>query len=144
MQHLLTRLDLKRTQTVFIEVIGIDLLDAEGRIAVSTPTPAQIEFRINASDTIMTREDQSQRIILAIAGIRELYLSEQRGKESAWSPEAIDAKRIIRSVLIGPLLMGNQSWRQSIQLEVAHPVGAYHHRCMLFIEGLNNLLEGLG
>ena len=40
--------------------------------------------------------------------------------------------------------MGYQSWGQGVQVEVAHAIGAYHHRSILLIEGLHNLLEGLG
>ena len=33
---------------------------------------------------------------------------------------------------------------QGVKLEVAHAVGANHHRCILFVEGVDNLLEGFG
>ena len=44
LQHLLTCQDLKGAQLVFIEVVGVDLVDAEGCIAVSSPSATQIEF----------------------------------------------------------------------------------------------------
>ena len=51
--HLLTSHNLQRAQTVLIEVVGIDLIDAEGRIAVAAPTPTEVEFGIDASDAVM-------------------------------------------------------------------------------------------
>ena len=54
LKHLLTCCNLKCAQAIFIEVVGIDLVDAKGRITVSSPTATQIELSIDTSDTIMT------------------------------------------------------------------------------------------
>ena len=51
--HLLTGQYLQRAQTVFIEVVGIDLIDTESSVTVAAPTPTEIEFSIDASDTVM-------------------------------------------------------------------------------------------
>ena len=40
--------------------------------------------------------------------------------------------------------MINESWRQGIQVEVAHTIGAYHHRCFLCVERIDNSLKCLG
>ena len=91
----------------------------------------------------MAREDQSEGIVLAIGCIGELDLSEQGCEEGARGTKAIDAQGIVRPVLVCPLLMVDESWRQGVQLEVAHPVGAYDHSGILFVEGLHHLLQGL-
>src|SRR5574344_2719129 len=47
-QHLLTGRDLERTQTILIQVIGIDLLYRQGSIRVTRPAAAQIEFTVDS------------------------------------------------------------------------------------------------
>ena len=110
LKHLLTRSYLERTQAVFIKIIGIDLVDAESRITIPTPTTTKIEFGIDTSDAIVSREDQSEGIILSVTGIGELNLSQQGGEEGTGSPEAIDTQGVIRSILIRPFLMVDQTW----------------------------------
>ena len=39
--------------------------------------------------------------------------------------------------------MIDESWRQGVQFEVAHAVGADHHGCILFVEGVDDLLQRL-
>ena len=90
----------------------------------------------------MPREHKSQGIVLTIACIGELYLAKQRSKESTGSPQTIDAQGIVRPILVGPLPMVYQSGRKGIQLEIAHAIRAYHHRCILLMEGIDHLLEG--
>ena len=40
--------------------------------------------------------------------------------------------------------MIDESWRQGVQLEVAHAVRADHHGCILLVEGIDDLLQRLG
>ena len=81
LQHLLARCDFERAQPILIKIIGIDLVDTQSGITITTPTTTQIKFGIDTSDAIVTREDQSQGIILAITRIGELNLSQQWCKE---------------------------------------------------------------
>ena len=54
LQHLLARCDFERAQTILIKVVGIDLVDTQSGIAITTPTTTQIEFGIDTSDTVVT------------------------------------------------------------------------------------------
>ena len=83
--QLLARLDLERAQTVFIEIVGIDLLNAQGSIAVAAPATTEIELVVDSAYAIVTREGQTKGIVLAIAGIGELHLSQNGRKESTRS-----------------------------------------------------------
>ena len=44
LQHLFAGHDLQRAQLIFIEVVRIDLVDAQGCIAVSAPAATEIEL----------------------------------------------------------------------------------------------------
>ena len=92
----------------------------------------------------MPREDEPQCIVLAIRGIGELYLPQQRREEGTGRSKSVDAQGIVGSVLIRPLLMVDESWRQGIQFKVAHAVRAHHHRSVLFVESLHDGLKRLG
>ena len=143
LQHLLTGLYLEGAQTVLIEVVRVDLVNRKGCVAVATPSATEVELCKDAPDAIVSREDESQGIVLAIGGVGELYLSQQRGEEGARGTQTIDAQGIVGAVLIGPLCMVDQSWRQGVEFEVAHAIGAYHHRGILLIESVDNLLQRL-
>ena len=52
--HLLSSQYLERTQTVLIEIIGIDLVDAQGSVAIASPTATEIKFCIDSSDAVVT------------------------------------------------------------------------------------------
>ena len=92
----------------------------------------------------MARENQTQSIVLAIRGVGESHLAQQRGEEGAWCTQSVDAQSVIWSVLIGPLSVVYQSWRQGVQVEVAHAIRTNHHGCILLVEGVYNLLQRLG
>ena len=91
----------------------------------------------------MAREDKSQCIILAVAGVGESHLSQQRSEESTWRAQSVYTQGVVRSVLIGPLSVVYKSRWQSVQVEVAHAVRANHHCCILLVEGIHNLLQCL-
>ena len=115
-------MEFHRAQPVFIEVVGILLLDGEGGIAVSLPATTEIQLVVDAADAPLAAEGQSHRIVFAIAGIGELQLSDQRCEEGARRSESVDAQRIVRAVAIGPLAVVDESGRECLQLEVAHAV----------------------
>ena len=50
---LLTSLDFYGAQLVFIEVVGIDAVDGERGVAVSSPTAAEIQFIVDTSDAVI-------------------------------------------------------------------------------------------
>ena len=39
--------------------------------------------------------------------------------------------------------MVNQARRQGVQFKVTHTIATHHHRSVLLVEGIDNLLEGL-
>ena len=140
--HPLAGTDFHRAQPVLIKVVGIHLLHREGGIAVASPTAAQIEFAEYPAYAIATAESQSQRIVFSIGCIGEFYLTEQRREEGTRCSESVDAKGIVRSVLVGPFGMADKSRRQCVQVEVAHPVTAHNHGRLLLIECIHHLLQG--
>ena len=68
----------------------------------------------------------------------------QRCKEGTWSAQAVDAQCVVRSVLVGPLLVVNQSRRQCVQFKVADTVATNNHGSLLLVECLNDGFERLG
>ena len=92
----------------------------------------------------MAREDKSQRIVLSVRSVWELYLSQQGCEEGTRCAQTIDAQGIVGAVLVSPFGMIDKSWRQGVKLEVAHAVGANHHCCILFVESVDHLLQCLG
>ena len=143
LEHLLTGEDLKRTQAILIEIVCIDALDAEGRVTVTSPAATQVELCEDAPDAVVAREDESQGVVLTIAGVGEADLSEQGCEECTRGTQTIDAQGVVRAVFVCPLLMIDESWRQGVQLEVAHAIGADHHGCILFVESVYDLLQCL-
>ena len=55
LQHLLAGQDLERAQTVLIEVVGIDAVDAQGSIAVASPSATEIQLAEDAADAVVAR-----------------------------------------------------------------------------------------
>ena len=85
LRHVLTGVQLHGAQAVFIQIVGINLIDRKGCIGIASPTTAEIEFSIDSANAIMAREHQSQGIVFTIGSVRELYLTKQRCKEGTWS-----------------------------------------------------------
>ena len=96
-------LQLQRAQTVFIEVVGIDLLYVQLVVTVAAPAPTEIEFVENAADAIATAEGQSHGIVLTITGVGEMNLAHERREEGARCSESVDAQGIVAAILGGPL-----------------------------------------
>ena len=109
-QHLLARQNLECAQLIFIEVVGIDLVDTEGSIAIASPTTTEIELGEDAPDAVMTREYESQGVILTIRGVGKSYLAQQGREEGSGRSETIDAQGVVRSVFVGPFCVVNESW----------------------------------
>ena len=59
LQHLLTGEDLEGAQTVLIEVVGVDLIDTQGCIAVASPAPTEIELGKDTANAVVTGENQA-------------------------------------------------------------------------------------
>ena len=142
LHHLLAGHQFHGAQTVFIEIVGIHPVDAQGGIRIASPATAEIKLVVDSADAVAARESQSQGVVLAIAGVRELHLSYQRGKEGTWRTQSVDTQRIVASVFIGPLLVVYQSRWQGIEVEVAHAVRAYNHGSLPLVEGIHYLLKG--
>ena len=60
----------QRAQAVLIGIVPVCLFDAQGRVGVAFPAPAEIKHVVDAPDAVRTRECQSQGIIFPVAGIR--------------------------------------------------------------------------
>ena len=99
---------------ILIIIVGIDLFYRQGRVAIASPTAAKIEFIEDAAYAEAAAENQSQGVILAIAGVWELYLAKQRREESTRSTKSVDAKCIVGAVLVSPFAMADKAWRQGI------------------------------
>ena len=82
---MLTGVQLHGAQAVFIQVVGINLIDRKRCIGIASPAPAEIEFGIDSADAIMTREHQAKGIVFAIGSVGELYLTKQGREEGTWS-----------------------------------------------------------
>ena len=113
------------------------------RRAVASPSATEIKFCENAPDAIVTREDKSQSIVLTIRGVGEAYLPQQRREEGARRTQTVDTQGVVGTVLVCPLCVVYQSRRQGIQFEVTHTIRTDHHRRILLIECLDNLLQRL-
>ena len=73
-----------------------------------------------------------------------MYLAGQRREEGSRSSQSVDTQGIVGTVRIGPLSMVDQSWRQGLQVEVAHAVRANDHGGSLLAEGAHDLLQSIG
>ena len=144
LQHLLACLQFHGTQAVFVEIVGVHPVYAEGCVTVASPAAAEIQLVIDSADAVTAGECQSEGIILAIACIGKLYLAHQRGEEGAGRPESVDAQGIVATVVLGPFLMVDESRGQGVEVEVAHTVRADDHRRLLLVEGVHYLLKRLG
>ena len=71
-------------------------------------------------------------------------MAQQRGEKGARSTQTVDAQCIVRTVLVGPLGMTDKSWRQRVEVEVAHAVTAYNHCRALLSERIHYLLQRCG
>ena len=135
--------NLQRAQAVLVEVVGVDLLDAQCMVAVATPSATEVQLGEDSSYAVAATESQSHGIVLAVACIREFYLPSQWGEEGAWCSESIDSQCVVGSILGCPLGMVNQARWQRVQVEVAHAVGTHDHRCFLAVECVNDSLQCL-
>ena len=142
LHHLLAGHQFHGAQTVFVEIVGIHPVDAQGGIRIASPATAEIQLVVDSADAIAARESQSQGVVLAIAGVRELHLSYQWGKEGARCTQTVDTQGVVATVILGPFLMVDESRRQGIQVEIAHAIGTNHHRRLLVVEGIHDFLKG--
>ena len=71
-------------------IVGINLINAQYSITISTPTTAEIKLIVYPSNTKTTTKSQAHRIVFAITCIRELMLTNQRSEESTWCTEPIN------------------------------------------------------
>ena len=142
--ELLTSLDFKGAQVVFVGVVAIELVLTERSIAVALPATAEIDLVVDASYAIAAANHQPQGIVLSIAGIGDLQLAKDWREEGTRRAQAVDAQGIVASILERPFAMVDEAWRQGVQMEVAHSVGTDDHRRTLCIEGVHHALQGLG
>ena len=133
----------KRAQTVFVQIVGIHLFHAQGGIAVAIPTAAEVEFVVDSAYTVLATECKSEGIILAITCVGELYLPYKRREECTRRTKSVYAQGVVRTVLVSPLTMVDESWRQRFEFEVAHTVASYNHSRPLTIEFIDDTLQCL-
>ena len=143
LEHLLASLQFHGAQAVLVEIVGIHTVNAQRGITVASPATTEIEFVIDSADAITARESQAEGIVLTIGGVRELDLANQWGKEGARCAQAIDTQGIVAAIIISPFLVVDESRRQGVEVEITHAIRANHHRCLLLVEGIHYLLQGL-
>ena len=141
--HLLPGLNLHRTEPVLIQVVGVDPLNAQRCIAITTPASAEIELVVNTAYAITAGEIKPQGVVLSIRCIGELHLTEQRSEKSPGSTKTIDAESVVRTILIGPFTVVYQTGGKSFQVEVAHPITANYHSGFLTVKRVNDGLQYL-
>ena len=73
-----------------------------------------------------------------------MHVAQQWSEEGSRRPKAVDAQGIVRTVLVGPFCMVDKSWRQRVEVEVAHAVASHHHGRLLLVEGIHHLLQRMG
>ena len=120
--ELLSGFDFEGAQVVLVGVVLVDFVLAECCVAVAFPTAAEIYLVVDASDAVAAAYHQAQRIVLAVAGVGNLQLSQDGCEEGSGCSEAVDAQGIVASVHQGPFAVVDEARRQGVQLEVAHTV----------------------
>ena len=140
-EHRTARFYLYGAQAVLVEVVAVDLVQGKGRIGVAFPAAAEVEFVKDSANAVAAREGQPQGIVLAVGSIGETDLAEDVCAEGARRTEAIDAQGIVAAIVGGPFLMGNQSRRQGVELEVHHAIRANNHSGLLLVEGFDNACQ---
>ncbi len=142
-QRALASLQLYCAQSVLVKVVCVYLLYAQCCIAVSSPPAAEVQFLVYPAYAEVSAKGKSEGIILTITRVGETYLAEQRGEECSRSSEPVYAKGIVRSILLRPLLVIYYARRQGVEVEITHTVSAYHHSCLLLVEAIHYLLQGV-
>ena len=128
-------------QTVFIQIVGVHLFYAECRIAVASPASAKIQFLVYTAYAILAAENQSYRVILAIARVGECDLAQQRSEECPRRSQSVYAQSVVRTVVVGPFLMVDYSRWQGVELKITHAVAAYYHCRLLSVECVYDALQ---
>ena len=142
--ELLASLDFESAKVVLVGIVLVDFVLTECSVAIALPTAAEIDLVVDAAYAIAATNHQAQSIVLAIAGIGDLQLSQDRREESPRSTQAVDAQSIVAAILERPFAMVYEAWRKRVQLEIAHPIRANHHSRSLGIESVHHSLESLG
>ena len=142
--ELLARLYLQRAKVVLIGIVAVDLVLAERCIAVAFPSAAQIHLVVDAGYAVAAAYHKAQSVVLTVARVGNLQVAQHGGEECAGRPKAVDAQGIVPAILRGPLSVVDETRGQGVELEVAHPVGAYHHGGVFGIEGIHHALQGGG
>ncbi len=142
--HALARSYLHGAQPVLVQVVLVHALHAQRSVAVALPPAAQVQLVKDAPYAVAAAEGQPHGVVLAVAGVGQLQLAQQGGEEGARSTQTVDAQRVVRAVLVGPLGVVDQARRQRLELEVAHAVAAHHHGAALLAESIDNALQRLG
>ena len=111
-------LDLNAAEQVLIDVVGVNAFLRERCVGIAAPAAAEIQRVENAPYAVTPRYAQPQRVILAVADIGHPYLAQQRGEERTRSAQTVDTQGVVVTVVVGPLLVVNQTGRQRIAVEI--------------------------
>ena len=130
-------------QLVLVLVVAVYLLLTESRVAVALPTAAQVHLVVYAAYAVPAAYHQSQGIVLAITGVRYLQFAQYGGVEGSRRSQSVYPQCIVPAVLRSPFPVVNESGGQGLQLEVAHPVTAYHHGGILLKEHVHHPLQSV-
>ena len=91
----------------------------------------------------MAADGQPQRIVLAIVYVWHGDAAQNGRKEGAWSPQTVDAKRIVAAVFGCPFRMVNLARGQYVLVDVGQNIRADDGSHTLFLKGIVELLQGI-
>ena len=128
-------------QAVFVVVVCCHSLGAEGGVAIALPTAAEVDGLIDAAEAVGAADGDAHGIVFAIAHVGEPYLTDDGSVEGTWCTQAVDAQGVVHAILLGPLAVVDDAWRQGLQGEVAQAVATHDHGAALAAEGVDDALQ---
>ena len=91
----------------------------------------------------MARDVQAQCIVLAIAGVGNLHLTQHGSIEGTGSAQAVDAQGVVAAVAGCPLPVVDDAGRNGIEVDVGHLIGTHNHSHILLVESIYHRLQGV-
>src|SRR6185295_10234875 len=96
---------------VLVSVVAVGGFQRQGAVGIALPAPAEINRIEDAADVVFPADAQSHEIVLAVTDIRKADLAQDRDVKGAWRAKAVDAKRVVRTILPSPFAMIDQAGR---------------------------------
>lgn len=118
-------------------------LTRDATIGVAIPAATEVEGLIYATDFKVARGTKACGIVFAIADVGQRIGAKPFGGKSTWSTETIDAKDVVWSVVVGPLLVVDKTWRNGIETKIDKFVGADNHGMIATTKFVDNGLQDI-